>query len=73
MPYYNLSVVGGQELASIPAQSRAEALAIFGSELGIELTFEGDATAPYLLDEWEAGPHWVNPTIPVFEKPLSDW
>jgi hypothetical protein len=19
-----------------------------------------------LLDEWEAGPHWTNPTIPVF-------
>jgi hypothetical protein len=68
MPYYNLLIVDQRKTLSTTARDRAEALAIFSKELGLKLTLEGSATAPaaYLLDEWEAGPHWVNPTIPVF-------
>jgi hypothetical protein len=66
--YYNLLIVDQQRTLATPARDRSEALAIFGKELDLNLTLEGgDAVAvPYLLDEWEVGPHWVNPTIPVF-------
>ena len=69
MPYYDLAVVNepGRVLASA-ARNRQEALAVFGEELGKRLTLDDQGKiAPYLLDEWEEGPHWVNPTIPVFE------
>ena len=66
MPYYNLLVPGARGALSTPANSRAEALAIFGKEIRKTLSLEGEAPAPYLLDEWEVGPHWINPTILVF-------
>jgi len=69
MPYYNLSVVNEPgRILSTPAKDREEALAVFGNELGKRLTLDDQGmTAPYLLDEWHNGPHWINPTIPVFE------
>ncbi|MFQ5757755.1 MAG: hypothetical protein ACE5H7_16875 [Acidiferrobacterales bacterium] len=69
MPYYNLSVVNEPgRILSTPAKDRVEALALFGKDLGKRLTLDDQGmTASYLLDEWHEGPHWVNPTIPVFE------
>lgn len=68
MPYFNLLIVDQQKTLSSAAQDRIDALTIFGKELGIKFTFEGNAAnAPnYLLDEWWIGPHWVNPTIPIY-------
>jgi hypothetical protein len=68
MPYYDLLVVGQHKTLNTPASNCSEALAIFGKELNLKFTLEGGdkATVSYLLDEWEVGPHWVNPTIPVF-------
>ena len=68
MPYYNLLVVSRHKTLSTPAQNCNEALAIFGRELGLKLSLKkSDATVGgYFLDEWEVGPHWVSPTIPVF-------
>ncbi len=69
MPYYSLAIVNepGRVLFT-PAKDREEALAIFGKELGKRLTLdEQETVADYMLDEWHEGPHWVNPTIPVFE------
>ena len=67
MPYYNLLVVAEIRTLSDVARDRAEALVKFGATLGVRLTFEErGVAAPYLLDEWYEGPHWVNPTIPVF-------
>ena len=73
MTYYNLQIVGQHKTLSTPAGDRKEALAIFGKELGLKLTLENSnaAVISYLLDEWEIGPHWVNPTIPVFGIPLA--
>lgn len=70
MPYYNLKIVNENKTLSTPAADRSEALAIFGKELGLRFTLKGNDAAPiqYLLDEWEIGPHWVNPHIPVFEE-----
>jgi hypothetical protein len=64
--YFNLQVEN--RTLSTPARDRVEALAIFGKELGLNLTLEdpGSAASTYLLDEWVTGPHWVNPAIPVF-------
>ena len=68
MTYYDLRVVQGHRTLAAAAKDREEALAIFGKELGVRLTLdEQDTPAPYLLDEWFQSPHWVNPTIPVFE------
>jgi hypothetical protein len=69
MTYYNLRVE--DRTLSTPARDRGEALALFGKELRLNLTFDEPDTvaALYLMDEWEIGPHWVNPTIPVFAKP----
>jgi len=68
LPYYNLLIVERQETLATPAMNCAEALAIFGKTLGVRLILDqGDKpSAPYLLDEWEVGPHFVNCTIPVF-------
>jgi hypothetical protein len=68
MPYYDLLIVDQHKTLHTPARDRSDALAIFGKELNRRFTLEGgDAAAvSYLLDEWEVGPHWVNPTIPVF-------
>src|SRR5271156_5008252 len=67
MPYYSLLIEPGKTLSS-PALDRQDALDLFGKELGLTLSVEdlGKAVAPYLLDEWEGGPHWVNHRIPVF-------
>ena len=68
MPYYNLLVVDENRLLATEAGDKEGAVADFGEQLGKQLTLnEQDAPAPYLLDEWHKGPHWVNPTIPVFE------
>ncbi len=67
MPYYNLFVGEDRTLAAA-ARDREEALAIFGKELGLRLTLnDQDTPTSYLLDEWYESPHWVKPTIPVFE------
>ncbi len=68
MPYYNLLVVDEIRTLATAASDREDALAIFGKELGLRLTLnDQDTPASYLLDEWHESPHWVNPTIPVFE------
>jgi hypothetical protein len=69
--YYNLLIVTQNKVLSTPAEDRSEALTIFGKELDLKLSLESDdgVSVPYLLDEWEVGPHWVNPTIPVFVAP----
>jgi len=72
MPYYSLQVVDENRSLSTPARDRSDALAVFGKELGLKLTLEDDGTAvaTFLLDEWwNDGPHWVNPTIPVYKAP----
>ena len=68
MTYYTLLIVDQHKTISTPARDRGEALAIFGKELGLKLTLEGTDmdVVSCLLDEWEVGPHWTNPTIPVF-------
>jgi hypothetical protein len=55
-------------MLATPAANRHAALVVFGKTLGISLTFEGDGSPDFLLDEWEESPHWVNPTIPVFQE-----
>jgi len=69
MPNYDLLVVNEPgRILSTPAKDREEAIAVFGEEIGKRLTLDDQGiTANYLLDEWHEGPHWVNPTIPVFE------
>jgi len=68
MPYYNLLVVDENRMLATVAGDQEGAVTDFGDQLGKQLTLnEQDAAAPYLLDEWYEGPHWVNPTIPVFE------
>jgi len=65
MPYYTLVVEPGKTLHAV-ADGCNVALAMFGKELGQQLTFEGEHPAPYLMDEWQENPHWTNPTISVF-------
>ena len=67
MPFYDLRIVDQHSTLATVAKDRSEALAIFGTELGLKLAManQGAVDAPYLLDEWEIGPHWVNPTLPV--------
>lgn len=70
MPYYNLLVVHENRMLATVAGSREEALIIFGKELNLRLSLTpNDQPAPVscMLDEWQEGPHWVNPHIPVFE------
>ena len=68
MLYFNLLDVNKQKTLSTPARDRKNALEIFGKELGKSLTLDDQGSvASYLIDEWESGPHWINPTIPVFE------
>ena len=70
MPYYNLLVIRDNWTLATAAKDRQEALAIFGKELGLDLTLaDQDMSPPYLLDEWHESPHWINPTIPVFQTP----
>jgi hypothetical protein len=73
MAFFNLLVVDQNRLLSTPASDRALALAIFEYELGVQLTLDepSEGATRYLLDEWEVGPHWVNPTIPVFVAPTN--
>lgn len=71
MPYYNLLVVDKNRMLATVAKDREDAIADFGKELGLRLTLNAQdvpaSVSYYLLDEWHEGPHWVNPTIPVFE------
>lgn len=69
MPYYDLLIVKEQRTLATAAKDRDDALAIFGQEIGLRLTLAGQGAAPFLLDEWHEGPHWVHPTIPVFTVP----
>jgi hypothetical protein len=70
MPYYDLRDADKNETLATPAQNLENALEIFGKQLGVRLTLEDQGVAPpYMLDEWHEGPHWVNPTIPVFRIP----
>lgn len=70
MPYYNLLIVEDRRMLSAAAKDRHESLAIFGAEVERDLSLDhSDAAAPYLLDEWEEGPDWVNPTISDFQAP----
>ena len=67
MPYFNLRVVcDGRTLSDATAADAQSALSLFGGELGVDLTFEGEGAPPYLFEEWSEGPHWINPTTPVF-------
>jgi hypothetical protein len=68
MPNYNLLVVDVNRTLATAARNREDALAIFGKKLGLRLTLnDQDIPTSYLLDEWQESPHWVDPTIPVFE------
>lgn len=68
VPYYNLT--DGDRTLSEPARDRADALRIFGEQIGKRLTLvEQDTVAPHLMDEWTEGAHWVHPTIPVWVIP----
>lgn len=69
MPNYNLS--GGIELLSeATLRDQAEALSVFGKQISKKLTLlDQGCPAPYFLDEWIVGPHWVKPTIPVWVSP----
>jgi len=64
---YTLLIVSQRKTLQTTAPGRREAIADFGKELGCNLSLEGDGPPAYLLDEWEGSPHWVNPTIPVFD------
>jgi hypothetical protein len=69
MPYYSLKIENTDKNLSTPAHDRADALRIFGKELGLMLSLEdsGVVSETYLMDEWwNDAPHWVNPTIPVY-------
>jgi hypothetical protein len=69
MPNYSLVFVGEGKSLSTSALNKADALSQFSKQLGYILTEdENDTTTDLLMDEWEVGPHWVNPTIPVFRK-----
>jgi hypothetical protein len=70
VPYYNLKIIETNEiLADATSANREGALGLFGDELGKPLTFKDQGgPAPYLFEEWTDGPHWINPTIPVFEE-----
>ncbi len=72
MAFYSLLNVTKQETTGgVAAGNRAEAVALFGRQLGLDLTLEDDDShvADFLLDEWTEQPHWLNHTIPVFLKP----
>jgi hypothetical protein len=70
--FYSLLVVGKDRLLPKQARNVTEVLAKFGHELGVNLTLEGEdtATAPYMLDEFETLPPWMNKTVPVFALPF---
>ncbi len=67
MPYYNLTV--SEKTLSAAAANRSAALLHFEQEIGKKLTLEDQGGVPeHLMDEWTESPHWVHPTIPVWEK-----
>lgn len=69
MPNYDLIIVDNHKVLATVAADRESAVADFGKQLNkrLSLTPENDSLASYLMDEWTEGPHWVNPTIPVFK------
>ena len=72
MPYYSLFVEEtGETRSGIVAQSREEAMAKFGEQLGRVLTLDDqDIAPPYLLGERRDPEGWVpQPDIPVFDAP----
>jgi hypothetical protein len=67
MPFYTLETGSTGKHLHTPAADRADALRIFGKELGRTLSFDvTDDAETYLMDEWWNNPHWTNPTIPVY-------
>lgn len=67
MTFYSLLVVNEQKELHGIARNRNEALFEFGKQLRRGLTLDNNgAEAPYLLDEWEESPHWMNWTILVY-------
>lgn len=70
MPYFNLLIVNtGQILSDATAPNPNAALNVFERELGVRLTFDDqEGAAPYLFEEWSTGPHWIKPSIPVYER-----
>ena len=69
MPYFNLKIVDtGEILSDATAVNSFAALEVFGAKIGIKLTFDTqDRASPYLFEEWQDSPHWVNPSVPVYE------
>lgn len=69
MTFYALVIPGESRSLHAVARDRVEALKILGDALGREITDDDDGgVAPYLLDEWERGPHWVDATIPIYNS-----
>ena len=68
MAFYDLLIVNEQKHLATVARDQSEALSNFGKELGLHLSLDDSdsAFAVYFLDEWQIGPHFVNPTIPVY-------
>jgi hypothetical protein len=72
MMFYALVIAGEVALHTV-ARDRADALKQFAKKLGYEITEKPkgdirDLITDLMLDEWEDGPHWIHPTIPVFRK-----
>ena len=69
MPFYNLEIVPDRRVLSEPAVDDHHALAIFGKQIGMTLSFDGDGPPDYLLGRRETTQGWINPTIPVYARP----
>ena len=69
MTYYNLKI--NDKISSTVANSRQAAVDDFAKQTGRDLVLKTEVGSSYfchLMDEWEDGPHWVDPHIDVFEK-----
>jgi Glyoxalase superfamily protein len=64
--YYNLKIVADHRVLSEPCVDDEQALAVFGTQLGVVLAFDGDGAPDYLLGRRGQSLGWVNPTIPVY-------
>jgi hypothetical protein len=72
MTFFSLLDVDQNKKSSASASDQDEALAVLGKEIGMDLSLKDSeaVVACYLLDEWEAGPHWVDHHIRVFGTPI---
>jgi hypothetical protein len=69
MPCYHLRTDDLEHSRNTIARDRSEAPLMLGEKLNCALSLdETEDGVAYLLDEWpeKSGPHWVNPTIPVY-------